>query len=105
MYALIVDESRDVSGKEQLSVVLRFTPDYGNNQVNDQNVVSEFFLGFIRLVNSDADTLSSKIVEFLSSLNISLTSCIALCFDGYVRKLFETILKFIFVYIILEHRL
>jgi hypothetical protein len=43
MYALMVDESRDVSGNEQLSVVLRFTPDYANNQVNDQNVVSEFF--------------------------------------------------------------
>ncbi len=87
----MVDESRDVSGNEQLSVVLRFIPDYENNQVNDQNVVSEFFLGFIRLMEFDANTLSSKVVEYLSSLNIPLTSCIALCFDGYVMKPFETI--------------
>lgn len=82
MYALMVDEARDVSGKQQLSVVLRFAPDYENNQINGESVVSEYFLGFIRLLKFDANTLSSKIVEYLSSLNIPLTSCIALCFDG-----------------------
>ena len=83
MYALMVDESKDISGKQQLSIVIRFTPDYGNTQIKDQSVVSDFFLGFIHLLEFDAATLSSKIVEFLSSLNIPLTSCIALCFDGY----------------------
>lgn len=84
MYALMVDETRDVSGKEQLSVVLRFVSDYEKKQVNEQNVVSEFFLGFIRLLEFDAHTLTLKIVEFLSQFSIPLASCIALCFDGYV---------------------
>ena len=90
MYALVVDEARDVSGKEKLSIVLRFAPDYEKrSSVTDQNVVSEFFLGFIHLLEFNAHTLSSKIVEFLSHLTIPLASCIALCFDGYVLKLFK----------------
>lgn len=71
MYALVVDEARDVSGKEKLSIVLRFAPDYEKrSSVTDQNVVSEFFLGFIHLLEFNAHTLSSKIVEFLSHLTI-----------------------------------
>lgn len=56
--------------------------------MDEQNVVSEFFLGFIRLLKFDARTLTLKVVEFLSQLNIPLASCIALCFDGYV-SIFE----------------
>ncbi|CAF1325117.1 unnamed protein product [Rotaria magnacalcarata] len=60
VFALMADESRDVSGCEQL----------------------KYFLGFIKLDQFDAETLTKEIAQLLSSLNIDLQNCIAVCFDG-----------------------
>ena len=81
-YALMADECRDVSGRQQLSIVIRFVRDLNNRTINTSNVVKEYFLGFVALEQFDAATLAQKIVEFLDSLNIPLQSCICLCFDG-----------------------
>lgn len=81
----MVDESRDISGNEQLSVVVRVI-DLEIKENNDQNYQSslfkEYFLGFLRLVEFDAQSLTNEIVKFLSSLNIDINYCIAMCFDG-----------------------
>ena len=81
----MADETRDVSGCEQLSVVIRVVDlDVKiNNDLDQQSsLFKECFLGFIKLDRFDAQTLTNEIVKFLSSLNINLKDCIALCFDG-----------------------
>ncbi|CAF4122768.1 unnamed protein product, partial [Rotaria magnacalcarata] len=84
VFSLMVDESRDVSGHEQLSVVLRLVDI--EIKTSDENhppsLFKEYFLGFIKLNEFDAQTLTDEIVKFLSSLNIDLNYCIAMCFDG-----------------------
>jgi len=81
----MVDESRDVSGHEQLSVVIRVidlqikTSDNTNQRLS---LFKEFFLGFIKLNEFDAQTLTDEIAKFLLSLDIDLKYCVAMCFDG-----------------------
>ncbi|CAF1300488.1 unnamed protein product [Rotaria magnacalcarata] len=85
VFALMADESRDVSGCEQLSVVIRVI-DRKVETNNDRNQYSslfkEYFLGFVKLDQFDAETLTKEIAQLLSSLNIDLQNCIAVCFDG-----------------------
>jgi hypothetical protein len=81
----MVDETRDISGHEQLSVVIRVidlqikTIDNTNQRAS---LFKEYFLGFIKLNEFDAQTLTKEIVKFLSSLDIDLKYCVAMCFDG-----------------------
>ena len=78
----MADECRDISGTQQLSIVIRFVPNSNNCTIDKNYVVKEYFLGFIPLAKFDAATLADKIVEFLNYWKISLESCICLCFDG-----------------------
>ena len=81
----MADETRDVSGCEQLSVAIRVVDrDVKiNNDLDQQSsLFKEYFLGFIKLDRFDAQTLTNEIVKFSSSLNVNLKDCIALCFDG-----------------------
>lgn len=83
----MADETRDVSGCEQLSVVVRVI-DHEVNIDNDSNsnrqssLFKEYFVGFIKLDQFDAETLTDEIVKILTSLNINLKDCIAMCSDG-----------------------
>ncbi|CAF4495809.1 unnamed protein product [Rotaria sp. Silwood2] len=78
-FSLMADESRDISGHEQLSIVIRIVIDLPDTKAD---LVKEYFMGFIRLHEFDAKSLSLKIVEFLKQYNIKLDSCIAQCYDG-----------------------
>jgi hypothetical protein len=81
----MADKTRDVSGHEQLSVVVRVIDREvkTNTDSNQQSsLFKEYFLGFIKLDQFDAQPLTNEIVKFLSSLNINLNDCIALYFDG-----------------------
>ncbi|CAF1525059.1 unnamed protein product [Adineta ricciae] len=85
MFLLMADETRDVSGHEQLSIVVRVVDREvkSNTDSNQQlSLFKEYFLGFIKLDQFNAETLTNEIVRFLSSLNIDLKNCIALCFYG-----------------------
>ncbi len=75
----MADESRDISGHEQLSIVILVVIDSPDTKAD---IVKEYFMGLIRLHEFDAKSLSSKIVEFLEHCNIKLDSCIAQCYDG-----------------------
>ncbi|CAF4531509.1 unnamed protein product, partial [Rotaria sp. Silwood2] len=81
-YALMADECRDVSGTQQLSIVIRFVPDPNRCTIDKVYIVKEYFLGFIPLAQFDVETLANKIAEFLNYWKIPLESCICLCFDG-----------------------
>ncbi|CAF4928516.1 unnamed protein product, partial [Rotaria sp. Silwood1] len=78
-FALIADESRDVSGHEQLSIVIRIVNDPSDN---NNDTLKEYFMGFVRLHQFDAESLSLEIVKFLQQHNIQLDLCIAQCYDG-----------------------
>ena len=73
-FAVIADEARDVSKKEQLSLCLRY--------VNKNLEVNERFVGFSDLCDLDAKALAEKIVVRLQVLGLDVKQCIAQCYDG-----------------------
>ncbi|CAF4092305.1 unnamed protein product, partial [Rotaria sp. Silwood1] len=81
-YTLMADESRDISGTQQLSIVIRFVHDQDIDMNDYSNIVKDYFLGFLPLQEFDAPALAIRIVQFLNELNIPLQTCISLCFDG-----------------------
>ncbi|CAF1658030.1 unnamed protein product [Rotaria magnacalcarata] len=81
-YSLMADESKDISGNAQLSIVIRVVSSPADVLSNKNKKIQEYFLGFIRLQQFDAVTLSNEIVQFLNLHKIDLKKCIAMCFDG-----------------------
>ena len=53
-----------------------------NEDQSEQSLIKEFLLGFIKLDDFDAGSLTHEIVCFLLSVNIGIQNCIAICFDG-----------------------
>ena len=78
----MADESKDISGNGQLSIVIRVVSSPADVLSNKNEKIQEYFLGFIRLQQFDAVTLSNEIVQFLNLHKIDLKKCIAMCFDG-----------------------
>jgi hypothetical protein len=60
MYAIIVDESQDISRHEQVAIVLRF--------VDDKFNIVESFLGFYPTDQTDGESLFNLIKAALVSL-------------------------------------
>ena len=81
----MADESKDSSGNEQLSIVVRFVSDESmkqNEKTNVHSIFKEYFIGLVRLTEFDAQSLANEIIQYLSFLKIDVDKCIALCFDG-----------------------
>ena len=85
----MADETRDVSGSEQMSVVVRYVVD----DMVGVSVVHERFLDFIRLEEFDAKSLAERLANFLQSLGVNLSDCISQCYDGLVRTFLCTYLN------------
>ena len=75
IYALIVDEARDNSCREQMSLCVRYV-----NKMT-QTVV-ERFLGFTPLDNLSADGVATTLIQYLTEIQLPVTSCIAQSYDG-----------------------
>lgn len=73
LFALIVDESKDVSKKEQVSVVARYL---------HNDAALEEFLHFTPADGLDADSLLKTIKLTLNKCNIDHNTCVAQCYDG-----------------------
>ncbi|CAI9278088.1 unnamed protein product [Lactuca saligna] len=73
-FAIFVDESRDISCKEQLALVLRF--------VNKKGEVVERFIGLRHVSDTSALTLKATIYDMLSKWNLSNTSIRGQGYDG-----------------------
>ncbi|XP_033515332.1 uncharacterized protein [Nicotiana tomentosiformis] len=73
-FALLVDESRDLSCKEQLSIVLRY--------VNRCGSVVEHFIGIVHVRNTSALCLKEAIVDYLAQHSLSLSYVCGQCYDG-----------------------
>nr|XP_010767726.1 PREDICTED: zinc finger MYM-type protein 1-like [Notothenia coriiceps] len=72
-FALMVDETKDVSKSEQLSIVVRYIK---GEQVREE------FLHVRRTEGLDADSLLSTIKQTLSQCNIDPHMCVGQCYDG-----------------------
>ncbi|XP_019229224.1 PREDICTED: zinc finger MYM-type protein 1-like [Nicotiana attenuata] len=73
-FALLVDESCDVSRKEQLTIVLRY--------VNRCGYVVEHFIGIVHVRNTSALCLKEAIVDYLAQHSLSLSYVRGQCYDG-----------------------
>ncbi|XP_076322009.1 52 kDa repressor of the inhibitor of the protein kinase-like [Tachypleus tridentatus] len=72
-FALMVDETKDVSKQEQLPIVVKY--------LHQQSLYKEF-LDFTAVEGLDADSLLKKIMETLGKCGIDYNACIGQCYDG-----------------------
>ena len=70
---LLVDESKDVSGKEQLGYIIRYV---------DKGVINEKPIGAYHMTQVDAASLTSSIIEITENLKLNWNYLIAQCYDG-----------------------
>ncbi|XP_019248621.1 PREDICTED: zinc finger MYM-type protein 1-like [Nicotiana attenuata] len=73
-FALLVDESLDVSRKEQMAIVLRY--------VDKRGSVMERFIGMVHVRDTSALSLKKVIVDVLVHHSLSLSSIRGQCYDG-----------------------
>ena len=72
-FSLLVDETKDISKQEQMSVVLCYV-----KQCN----VYERFVGFVHVSQLDAESLCAYILDTLASFDLSLFDCVFQSYDG-----------------------
>ncbi|XP_060210506.1 uncharacterized protein LOC132637434 [Lycium barbarum] len=73
-FSLLVDESCDVSRKEQMAIVLRYVDRWGS--------VVERFIGIVHVRNTSALCLKEAIVNYLAQHSLSLSNIRGQCYDG-----------------------
>ncbi|XP_057756062.1 uncharacterized protein LOC130975262 [Arachis stenosperma] len=74
LFAILVDEARDISIKEQMSVCLRY--------VNKKGQVREHFLGLVHVSNTNALSLKLALESLLETYNLSLSRVRGQGYDG-----------------------
>jgi hypothetical protein len=74
-YSLLVDETADIAGKEQLYMGFRY-----HNE--NTNVIKEEFAGFSLLEAQDEATIARKIETFLNNNRLDPEKCGGLGVDG-----------------------
>lgn len=73
LFACIVDEARDNSCTEMMSICVRYV---------HKTEIKERFLGFVRLTKLDAVSLAKELSSFLTSVGLSMNMCVAQSYDG-----------------------
>ena len=73
-FAIIIDETSDISGKEQLSFCIR--------TVNEQLEPTEYFLGLYEVKSTTADSLVAIITDIFQRFGLKFENVRAQCFDG-----------------------
>ena len=71
--SVAADESCDISGKEQLSIVLRYTKG---------DKVHESFTGFVEMSSISAEFISAAILAHLSNIGVDLRKVVGQGYDG-----------------------
>ena len=72
-FAILADETKDISKTEQLSIMVRY---YYNNTMNER------FLGYVPCKELNANALFNYINKTLSDCGIDIKNCIAQTYDG-----------------------
>ena len=73
MFSVIADEARDISCSEQMSICIRFVK---------EAAIYERFISFVNVHELSAVSLAAEIVKNLQELNLTLSQCVAQCYDG-----------------------
>ena len=73
-FAIIADETMDISKLEQMSVCVRYVTDNFN--------IHERFIGFWSTATTDGATLFALLTDILQGLGLSLNQVRAQCYDG-----------------------
>ena len=73
-FSLIVDETTDISRKEQVSICLRY--------VDSAFTVHESFVGFFETESTTAEHLLHVIEDVLLRLQLAIENCRGQCYDG-----------------------
>jgi hypothetical protein len=74
VFSLLVDESRDISWKEQMAVVLRYVDKYG--------IVKERFVGLIHVIETTLASPQASIDALFAELKLSLKQVRGQGYDG-----------------------
>ncbi|XP_062556769.1 zinc finger MYM-type protein 1-like [Armigeres subalbatus] len=74
-YSILADESCDISGKEQLSIGVRFFD-------SRKKEIREEFLGFVELDAMDANAIATSIANFLQKTGLDPDKCVGQGYDG-----------------------
>ncbi|QHO43849.1 Zinc finger MYM-type protein [Arachis hypogaea] len=74
LFAVLIDEVRDISIKEQMSVCLRY--------VNKEGQVREHFLGLVHVSNTNALSLKLALESLLETYHLSLSRIRGQGYDG-----------------------
>ncbi|KAI5438902.1 hypothetical protein KIW84_024574 [Lathyrus oleraceus] len=74
LFAILIDESHDISVKEQMVVVIRY--------VNNEEKVIECFLGVVHVSNTSALTLKSGLESLFAKYGLSLSRIRGQGYDG-----------------------
>ncbi|XP_049349991.1 uncharacterized protein LOC125814567 [Solanum verrucosum] len=80
-FALLVDESRDVSRKEKMAIFLRY--------IDKMRFVMEAFIGLVHIKDTSALSLKKAIVDLLAHHSLTLSNVRGQCYDG-ARNMQET---------------
>lgn len=74
-YSILADETADISGKEQLSIGVRFFDE-------KKTKIREEFLGFVELMAMNAETIASAIHQFIQNCGLDPMKCVGQGYDG-----------------------
>lgn len=74
-YSIMADETGDVSGKEQLSVGIRFFD-------QSKMIIREEFLGYVVLKAQDALSIATAINKFIEDCHLDPKKCVGQGYDG-----------------------
>lgn len=77
-FSLLADETADISGKEQMSLGIR----YITEDADVGYIIKEEFLGFVELCKLDAKSVADAILQFTEKLGLEMSKLIGLGFDG-----------------------
>lgn len=72
-FAILVDETKDISKKEQLSIIIRYF---------HAECVKERVIGTYHMKALDAESLSNFIYQKVVSIGLNWNNCVAQCYDG-----------------------
>ena len=73
-YSLMVDETTDISNKEQAVLCFRWA--------SDNLIAHKDFVGLYGIENTEAQTLVNMILDVLTRLNLSIKKFRVQCYDG-----------------------
>ncbi|XP_023730872.1 uncharacterized protein LOC111878583 [Lactuca sativa] len=77
VFAILVDESSDVSKKEQMAIVLRYVDRLG--------IVKERFIGIVHVLDTSSLTLKASIDTVFSNNNLSMTQVRGQGYNGAIN--------------------